>query len=119
MMIVPLFFTGYFAHSYSLSATNLTFQATALPYFRLSAAADYLLYSNLTVIEQSIANYDPAAPLNGQDFGVGIRLYYREYFEVHYNSFGFITDYHDAWISIFFQGLCPGQITPFGNTTIQ
>lgn len=119
MMIIPLFFAGYFAHSYALSATSLAFQATALPYFRLSASADYILYSNLTVIQQSIANYEPAAPQDRLNMGVAIRLYYRKYFEVHYNAFAFIPDYHEAWTSLFFQGLCPGQPTAFGNTTIE
>jgi hypothetical protein len=50
MMIIPLFYLGYFIHSYVVSSTNLTFQQTALPYFRFSAAADYVLYSNLTNI---------------------------------------------------------------------
>lgn len=119
MMVIPLFFAGYFAHSYSLSANNLTFQTTGLSYFRLSASADYLLYSNLNIIQQSIANYDPANPPNGLGMGVAIRLYYRKYLEVHYNSFGFIPNYHDAWTSIFFQRLCPGQASSLGNTTIQ
>jgi hypothetical protein len=118
MLVVPLFFAGYFAHSYSLTVTNLAFQATALPYFRLSAAADYLLYSNLTIIEQTIANYDPASAPDGLPFGVAIRLYYRMYLKMHYNAFGFIADYHNAWISLFFQNICPGDSTPFGNTTI-
>lgn len=51
MLVVPLFFAGYFAHSYTLAASNLSFQTNALPYFRLSAAADYLLYTNLTLIQ--------------------------------------------------------------------
>lgn len=53
MMIVPLFFLGYFIHSYAVSHANLTFRKTALPYFRLSVSANYILYSNLTAVQNA------------------------------------------------------------------
>jgi hypothetical protein len=37
---------------------------------------------------------------------------------VHYNSFGYIPDFHRAWIDLFFLNICPGQASFYGNTTI-
>jgi hypothetical protein len=47
-----------------------------------------------------------------------MRLYYRSYFDVHYNSFAFVDDYHQAWTDLFFLNICPGRSSSFGSTTI-
>ena len=63
VLLVPLFFLGYFIHSYVLTKTSLTFQKAAIPYFRLSASADYILYSDFSEI--LTAFLDPSDPPDG------------------------------------------------------
>jgi hypothetical protein len=36
----------------------------------------------------------------------------------HYDSFGYVPDFHKAWNSLFFLDICQGSATPFGSTYI-
>jgi hypothetical protein len=117
IIIIPLFFVGYFIHSYTVSVININFQTVALPYFRLSPFADFQLYSNFTQIEEAILN--PNSSVNGFAIGTQFREHFRSYMEVHYNSFGYVPAFHEAWNDLYFLDICPGQLSPMGNTTIQ
>ena len=116
ILIIPLFFVGYFIHSYVASAASLAFQTAALPYFRLTAAADTQLYTKYAQIANAVLAADTA--FDGFHVGTQLREYYRSYNNLHYDSFGEVPDFHEAWTDVFYLDICPGLMSPLGNTTI-
>jgi len=45
-------------------------------------------------------------------------VYYRNYFDLHYNTFGSINDFHQTFTDVFMLDICHGINTPYGNTSI-
>lgn len=86
IIIIPLFFVGYFIHSYVVSASSLDFQITALPYFRLTATADMEIYTKYAEISSAILASN--SQFDGFHVGTKLREYYRMYNNLHYDSFG-------------------------------
>lgn len=116
IMVIPLFFVGYFAHSYAVSAASLGFQIAALPYFRMTASGDYEIYTKYAEISAAVLASDSA--FDGMHVGTRLREYYRKYNNLHYDSFGEVEDFHEAWTDIFYLDTCPGLMSPLGNTTV-
>lgn len=50
--------------------------------------------------------------------GSKIRMFYRDLLAVHYDSFGYNPNYHEAFIDLFFKDICNGINSPLGNTSI-
>lgn len=86
IIIIPLFFVGYFIHSYVASASSLNFQITSLPYFRLTSKADMEIYTKFAYISNAILASN--ASFDGFLTATKLRDYYRKYNDLHYNSFG-------------------------------
>lgn len=45
-------------------------------------------------------------------------VYYRDYFNIHYDTFGYINDFHQTFSDVFMLDICNGNPTPYGNTSI-
>ena len=45
-------------------------------------------------------------------------LYYRDYFDLHYETFGYIDDFHQAFTNTFMLDTCNGSSTIYGSTQI-
>lgn len=46
-------------------------------------------------------------------------LYYRDYFDNHYNTFGFVDDFHQVFTDVFMLDICNGIDTIYGSTSIK
>jgi len=83
---------------------NLSFQTDSHHYFFLTSQGDYKFYSGLAKIQQAIITNSTIPTSLSQDY----ILYYRDYFDLHYSTFGKIDDFHQTFTDVFMLDICHG-----------
>ncbi len=70
----------------------MSFMYDSLPYASLASKAQYIFYSGIGVIQRAIINKG----LEDKNLSLtsDYLQYYRQFFDVHYNTFGKIDSYH-------------------------
>ena len=114
LLIIPIFACAYFIHSFVISYVHLNFQLQSYHYFFLTSQADYNFYSGLSSIQSSLINKTPM-PNFLSKFYIG---YYKDYFDLHFTTFGYINDFHNAFTSVFMLDTCNGTSSIYGSTKI-
>jgi hypothetical protein len=114
LLFIPLCASAFFIHSFVVSYLNLQFQADAHHYFYQTSVGDYQFFSGLAKVQQALLTNSPLPTSLSQTY----LLYYHEYFGLHYNTFGYIDDFHEAFVDIFMTDICNGSSTPYGSSKI-
>jgi hypothetical protein len=114
LLIIPIVGLGFFIHSFVTNYLNLSFQASSYHYFFLTSQGDYTFYSGLASIQAATLSSQPL-PVSASGNYI---LYYRDYYNLHYNTFGYIDDFHQAFTDIFMLDVCNGTSTAYGSTQI-
>lgn len=79
---------------------------TSLDYFAYTAKADYQFYGGLAKIQDALLSHQ-IPPTNLSDVYI---QYYRDYFDLHYNTFGHITDFHLFFTDLQMLDICSGNV---------
>ncbi len=114
LLIIPIFACAYFIHSFVVSYIHLNFQLRSYHYFFLTSQADYNFYTGLSSIQSSLINKTPIENSLSK-FYLG---YYKDYFDLHFETFGYINDFHQAFTSTFMLDTCVGMDEIYGSTRI-
>jgi len=114
LLLIPICASAFFIHSFVLSYLNLQFQASSHHYFFQTSAGDYQFFSGLSQVQQALLTNSPLPTSLSQTY----ILYYHDYFGLHYNTFGYINDFHTAFTDIFMLDICNGVSTPYGTSKI-
>lgn len=114
LLLIPLFAVAFFVHSFVQSYTSLAFQQQSYHYFFLTSQGDYTFYSGLADIQNALlTNSTPNTALSETYIS-----YYRNYFDLHFSTFGYLNDFHQTFTDIFMLDTCNGTNSPYGNTQI-
>ena len=114
LLVIPVVGLGFFLHSFITSYLNLNFQGSAYHYFSLTSQADLNFYTGLAGFQTAVLN-NQSLP---NDYSKQYMVYYRDYFNLHFSTFGYVDDFHQAFTDIFMTDICNGMDTPYGSTKI-
>jgi hypothetical protein len=78
----------------------------SIPYVALTSKADNTFYGGIGQVQNAILN--KGSPQGG--LTNSYLEYYREYFDVHYETFGQIPAFHKAFTSVFMEDICDGEV---------
>jgi hypothetical protein len=106
LAIIPAMALFFFVQTYVYSNTNLTFVKNSLRYVHLTSNADNIFFEGLSHIQSSLIN-DTTFPTN---LSFNYLSYYREYFDLHYDTFGSIDEFHQLFTSLFMLDICKGDV---------
>ncbi len=113
-MLIPLFSAAFFLQTFITSYISLTFQASSYDYFSLTSLGDYKFFSGLAKIQDSLIK-NTTIPTG---LSTNYLLYYRDYFNVHYNTFGYLDPFHQSFTSLLMQDICNGTQSAYGLTAV-
>ena len=114
LLLIPIFATAYFVHSFVQSYLSLDFQNQSYHYFTLTSRGDYTFFSGLASIQSALLD-KTSIPNSLSETYIS---YYRDYFDMHFTTFGYVDDFHQAFTSIFMLDTCKGMSSAYGSTKI-
>jgi hypothetical protein len=106
ILLIPFLAQGFFVDSFFSSYTSLQFMYDSVPYVALTSKADNTFYGGIGQVQNAILN--KGSPQGG--LTNSYLEYYREYFDVHYETFGQIPAFHKAFTSVFMEDICDGEV---------
>ena len=114
LLIIPLFGAGFLLHAFVTNYQNLEFHSNSSHYFFLTSEGDYKFYSGMADIQSAYINNATVPTAYSENY----ILYYKDYFDLHYYTFGYVDDFHQAFTSTFMTDTCTGVNTTYGSTQV-